>query len=131
MKEATQVGVNPRNKLFHEGVLGLRAMSNGIKEGHVGELTLLCSGMSGSSIENVSSTSIDGGSSSCDTASWGSISILTVSLLGVWGFLEVLTSTGTYLVPRERSRATHSITLALDFLSKSLDAFMPLGAIGS
>ena len=60
MEEATQVGANPRNKLVHEGALGLRAMSTGIKEGHVGELTLCCSGMSGSSIENVSSTSMDG-----------------------------------------------------------------------
>ena len=76
-------------------------MSNGIKEDQVGELTLLCSGMSDSSTENVLSTSIDGGLSSCDIALWGSISILTVSLLGVWGFLEVLTSTGTYLVPQE------------------------------
>ena len=60
MEEAAQVGANPRNKLFHEGALGLRAMSTGIKEGHVGELTLCCSGMSGSSIENVSLTSMDG-----------------------------------------------------------------------
>ena len=63
--------------------------------------------------------------------SWGSISILTASLLGVWGFLEGLTSTGTYLVPRERFQDTDSITLASDFLLRSFDAFMPLGAIGT
>ena len=62
MEEATQVGVNPRNKIFHEGALGLRAMLNGIMEGYVNELTLLCSGMSDSSFENVSSTSINQGS---------------------------------------------------------------------
>src|ERR1700761_2141761 len=56
------VGVNPRNKIFHEGALGLRAMLNGITEGSVNELTLLCSGMSDSSFENVSSTSINQGS---------------------------------------------------------------------
>ena len=97
MEEAAQVGANPRNKFFHEGVLGLRAMLNGIKEGHFCDHTLLCSGMSGSSIEKISLTSMDGGSSSCNTASCGSISILTAaSPLGVCGFLEVFTSTGMY-----------------------------------
>ena len=104
-EEAARVGANPRNKFFHEGALQLRAMSNGMKKGHFCEHTLLCSGMSGSSIEKVSSTSMDGGLSSCNTASCGSISILTAaspSPLGVCGFLEVFTSTGMYQVPRER-----------------------------
>ena len=61
MEEATRVGVNPRNELFHEGALGLRAMLNGITEGYVNELTLLCSGMSDYSLENVSSASINQG----------------------------------------------------------------------
>ena len=59
--------------------------------------------------------------------SWGSISILTASLLGVWGFLEVLTSTGTYLVPQERFWDIHSITLALDFLLKSFKCLYAFG----
>ena len=50
-EQAIQVGANPRNKLFHVGMLGLRATSNGIKKGHEGVLTLLCSGTS-SSIQN-------------------------------------------------------------------------------
>jgi hypothetical protein len=131
IEEATQVGANPRNKLFHIGALGLRAASHTAEEGHAGELTLLCSGMTGSSIQNVSSTSMDGGSASCNTASWLSISIPTASIPCICRLVEVLTSTGTYLVPRERSRGTHSITLALDFLWKTLDAFMPLGDMGS
>ena len=61
IEEATQVGANPRNKLFHIGALGLRAASHTAEEGHAGELTLLCSGMTGSSIQTVSLTSMDGG----------------------------------------------------------------------
>ena len=34
MEEATQVRANSRNKLFHEGVLGLGATLNDSKEGH-------------------------------------------------------------------------------------------------
>jgi hypothetical protein len=60
-----------------------------------------------------------------------SISILTASLPGIPWFFDVLTSTGTYLVPRERSRAFHSTNLALDFFRINLDAFMPLSAMGS
>jgi hypothetical protein len=89
--------------------------------------------MTGSSIRNVSSTStsIDWGSALCNIASWWSISIPTASRLGTCRFFEVLTSTGMCLVPREPFQGTHSITLALDLLWKTLDAFMPLGAMGS
>jgi hypothetical protein len=52
LEEATQIGANSWNKLFHEGVLGLGATLN-IKEGHVGQHTLLCLGASSSSTQNV------------------------------------------------------------------------------
>jgi hypothetical protein len=39
-EEAIEVLDNPRNKLFQESALRLRAMLNGIKERHGGKLTL-------------------------------------------------------------------------------------------
>jgi len=105
-------------------------MSNTVEDGRAGELTLFCSGMTGSSIQNVSSTSMDGGSVSCKFSLWLSISLPPASLLGISRFVEVLTSTGMCLVPREPFRETQSIIFALDFLWKALEAFMPLGAMG-
>ena len=130
LEEAIQVGANPRNKLFHIGMLGLRATSNDTKKGHQGELTLVCSGTS-SSIQDGSSTSMGCGSASCDTARSLTISILTVSIPVICRVVEVPISTGKYIVPRERSRAFQSTTLALCFLSDNLDVLMPLGAIGN
>jgi hypothetical protein len=105
LEEATQIGANSWNKFFHEGVLGLGATLN-IKEGHMGQCTLLCLGASSSSTQNVSSTSMDGRLASSNSAWWSSTSISTVSLAGACRFLEdftSFTSTRMYLVPQEHS----------------------------
>jgi hypothetical protein len=128
-EEATQIGANPWNEFLHEGALGLRATSKCyLTMGHIGEHTLLCSGMTGSSIQDDSSTFMDG-PISFNISSWLSTSILTASCLDVCRGVDVLTSTGTCLVPRETVRVSHSTTLAFDLLWNTLAAFMPLGAM--
>jgi hypothetical protein len=83
--------------------------------------------MAGSSVQNVSSTSIDGRVVSCNI-DW-LFSIPPVICPGVLFPFGALTSTATSLVPRECSRVTHSIALALDLVLDIFEAFMPLGAI--
>jgi hypothetical protein len=84
--------------------------------------------MTGSSIQNVSSTSIDGRVVSCNIASAVS-STPPAICLGVLFPFEVLTSTAMSVIPRECSRVSHSKNLALDLVLEIFDAFMPLGAI--
>jgi hypothetical protein len=127
VEEATKVGIYPRNEVFNVGALGLRDLSNNIQEGCVGELTLFCSSIAGSSVQNVSSASIDGRVVSCNMASL--LSIPWEFSLGVLFRFDVLTSIAMSLVPRAYSLVTHSITLGLDPFWRTFDAFMPLGAI--
>lgn len=93
----------------------------------MGVLTLFGSSIAGSSVQNVSSASIDGRVVSCNMASL--LSIPWELALGVLLPLDVLTSTAISLVPREYSLVTHSITLALDLLWRTFDALKLLGAI--
>ena len=61
IEKTNQVGIYSWNKVFDNGMLELRDMSNAIKDRPIGELTLFVFGMAGSStssIQNVSSTSI-------------------------------------------------------------------------
>jgi len=67
-KETVQVRANPRDKVFHVRLLRPADISYAIEEGHVGILTFFSSSITSSSVQNVSSTSIDGGRSSCDAA---------------------------------------------------------------
>jgi hypothetical protein len=82
LEEATQVRANSWNKFFHEAVLGLRARLSDIKEGYVDQRTLLCSGASCSSIQDVSSTSMNERLASSNSARWSSTSISLLSLAG-------------------------------------------------
>jgi hypothetical protein len=84
--------------------------------------------MAGSSVQNVSSTSIDGWVVSCNIA-WLSSTPLAIFLGFLFPF-EALTSTAMSLIPRECTRVSHSINLALDLVLEIFEAFMPLGAIG-
>ena len=119
IEEAAQVRANFWNKLLHWGTLGLGATLNDIKEGYEVQCTLLCSGQSGSSIQNILSTSIsmDGRLASCYSAWWSSTSISRASLAGFCQFFEGFTSTGRYMVPWECFQGSHSITLISLWLS--------------
>lgn len=71
VENAMQVGAHPRNEFFDVGALRLKHVSNGAKEGHEDKLTLFFfSGIIGSSIQGVSSTSIDRGAVSCNVSTF-------------------------------------------------------------
>ena len=95
-------------------------------EGRLGKLTFFCSSVAGSSVQNVSSTSIDGRAVSSNIA----LEFSTPSEVCLRDLfpLEVLTSMAISLVPREVSLLTHSITLTLDLVLEHF-AFTPFSAI--
>ena len=83
IEKTNQVGIYSWNKVFDNGMLELRDMSNAIKDRPIGELTLFVLSMTGSSTsstQNVSSTSIGEKVVSCNVAS--SLSIWLVAFLG-------------------------------------------------
>jgi hypothetical protein len=84
--------------------------------------------MTGSSVQNVSSISIEGGAVSCNTTA-SAFSTPPVICLGILFPFKVLASTAISLVPQECSQITHSMALALDLFLRTFEAFMPLGAI--
>jgi hypothetical protein len=96
-----------------------------VEEGHAGCLTLfLLEGMSCSSTQGVSSTSMGWGVvSPCDAALFPALGRLLAFFLGFDRLAMSITSTGTSLTPRECSRDSHSITLALAFLRRRFTAF--------
>jgi hypothetical protein len=131
-KETMQVRTNPRDKVLHVRLLRAADMSNATEEEqYMGILTFFSSSITGPSVQNVSSTSIDWGGSSCNGAATGDL-LFSSRLLCLRAFFlfEGLTSTGISLVPLEYSLVTHSITLTPEppfFVSFA--ALMPLGAI--
>src|SRR5258708_39509936 len=95
------------------------------EEGNSGCLTLFSLGaMSGSAMQNASSTSMG----------WGAILPCSISLFSDLGRLlalflcfgclaMALTSTGTSLIPRECTHVSHSITLTFDFALRRFRGF--------
>jgi hypothetical protein len=84
-------------------------------------------GITGSSAQNVSSTSIDWGTaSSCNVGVFTALGCTLVLFLDLDWLAVALTSIGTSLVPRECTRVSHSITLAVDFVRQRLAAFTVL-----
>src|SRR6267378_4661173 len=92
-KKAMQVRTNPRDKVFHIGLLRLANVSNTIGEECVGILTCFSSSITGSPIQNVSSTFIDGRGSSWDADAVLLLSFSPLLYLCAFFFFGVVTST--------------------------------------
>jgi len=85
------------------------------KEEHSICLTLFSpTGMTDSSTQNVSSTSMNWGAASpCSVTLCSSLGCLLDVSLGLGGLASAVTSTGTSLIPQDRFWGSHSITLAV------------------
>ena len=99
-----------------------------VVDGHEGCLTLFSLvGMSvtGFSVQNVSSTSMDWGAFlPCNASLLSTLGCLPALFLGFGRLAVAVTSTGTSLVPREYTQVSHSTTLAFDLRRQGFTPFI-------